>query len=185
MFIDPNLISVSKDGKYVYPVDSVTGHKTFAPIEYFKEMVKTKYEGSVEKFVKEYVTRETKKYLAAGYTKEQVRDIASKCKNFKLPKIAKPAKAKKTEEKVKKQRKSKLVSETETITNQQGEIETVKVYPWTNNPDYFRSKHVPMDIAEASKSTCFRPDIYLDNDCHGCPLYDICLCDIKVVSKKK
>ncbi len=47
---------------------------------YFKNTVQNKYGGSVEKFVKEYVTRETKKYLAAGYSKEQIKDIASKCK---------------------------------------------------------------------------------------------------------
>jgi hypothetical protein len=175
MNIDPTLITISKDGKYVYPVDSITGHKTFAPIEYFKKMVQGKYGGSVERFIKEYVTRETKKYLAAGYTEEQIRDIASKCKNFKLPKIAKP---KKDSRLPKKERKQRIKSTTETFTNVQGEQETVKIYPWTNNPDYFRSPHTALDMVEATKHACFRPEIYLDDDCHGCPYYQVCQNDM-------
>ena len=181
MNIDPTLIAISKDGKYVYPVDSVTSHKTFAPIEYFKSMVQNKYGGSVERFVKEYVTRETKKYLEAGYTKEQVKETASKCKNFKLPKIAK---SKKDPRVPKKERKQRIKSTTETVTNDLGVQETVKVYPWTNNPDYFRSEHTALDIAVASKDACFRPEIYLDDDCHGCPYYNICQCELKIVKKK-
>ena len=181
MNIDPTLIAISKDGKYVYPVDSVTGHKTFAPIEYFKSMVQNKYGGSVERFVKEYVTRETKKYLAAGYTPEQVKETASKCKNFKLPKIAKPKKDPRIPEK---ERKKRVSSTTETVTNDQGVQETVKVYPWTNNPDYFREPHKALDIVEATKHACFRPDIYLDDECYGCPYYDICQCELKIVKKK-
>lgn len=183
MNIDPKLIDISKDGKYVYPVDCVTGHRTFAPIDYFKKMVQTKYAGSIERFVKEYVTRETKKYLAAGYTKEQIKDIASKSKNFKLPKIAN--KSKKDERVPKKERKKRMASTNETVTNSSGEQEVIKIYPWTNNPDYFRSTPVPMDMAEATKTACWRPDIFLDEECYGCPYYDICQNDMKHVIKKK
>jgi hypothetical protein len=182
MNIDSKLIDVSKDGKYVYPVDSITGHRTFAPIEYFKTMVQKKYGGSVEKFVKEYVTRETKKYLAAGYTKEQVKEIASKSKNFKLPKISKP---KKDERVPKKERKKRITSTSETVTNSNGEQEVIKTYPWSNDPDYFRSPPEPMNMAEATKTACWRPDIFLDEECYGCPYYDICQNDMKHVIKKK
>ena len=183
MNIDSKLIDVSKDGKYVYPVDSITGHRTFAPIEYFKKMVQTKYGGSVERFVKEYVTRETKKYLAAGYTPEQVKETASKCKNFKLPKIA--GKVKKDPRIPKKERKKRIESTNETVTNSYGEQETIKTYPWSNNPDYFRSPHTPVDMAEATKTACWRPDIFLDEECYGCPHYEICQNDMKYVIKKK
>lgn len=183
MNIDEHLIEVSKDGKYVYPVDSVTGHRTFAPIEYFKNMVEKKFGGSVERFVREYVTRETKKYLAAGYTKEQVKEIALKCKNFKLPKIAKP---KKDPRVPKKERKVRIkASTTETVTDTYGNQEVVRTYPWSNNPDYFRSPHTPMDMVEATKTACWRPDVYLDNDCFGCPYYNICQNEIKHIPKKK
>jgi len=32
------------------------------------------------------------------------------------------------------------------------------------------------ELSEASKTTCFRPDVYLDNDnyCDGCEFYDVC-----------
>lgn len=181
MNIDPNLIAVSKDGKYVYPVDSVTGHKTFAPIEYFKKMVQSKYGGSVERFVKEYVTRDTKKYLASGYTKEQVKEIAEKS-NGKLPKIAKPQK---NEKAPKRRRKTKLSGTTETITNSSGEVETIKIYPWSNNPDYFRSTPSPLDIPSVTKNACLRPDVYLDDECFGCPFYDLCTNEMKYTIKKK
>jgi hypothetical protein len=75
MYIDPDLIAVSKCGKYVYPVDSISGAKTFAPIEYFKKNVETKYGGSIEKFVKEYTTRETKKYLKEGWSPEGIKNL--------------------------------------------------------------------------------------------------------------
>ena len=49
MNIDPNLIAVSKCGKYVYPVDAISGAKTFAPIEYFKKNIQDNYGGSQER----------------------------------------------------------------------------------------------------------------------------------------
>lgn len=182
MNIDPKLITVSKDGKYVYPVDSITGHKTFAPIEYFKKMVEQKYGGSLQRFVKEYVTRETKKYLSSGYTAEQVKEIASKCKNFKLPKIAKPQKDERIPKKV---RKQKLAGVKETTINEAGQEETKKIFPWTNNPDYFREEAVPINIAETTKDACLRPDIYLDDECYGCAYHQVCQCELKYVIKKK
>ena len=183
MNIDTKLIDVSKDGKYVYPVDSITGHRTFAPIEYFKTMVQKKYGGSIERFIKEYVTRETKKYLASGYTPEQVKEIASKNKNFKLPKIAKP---KKDARVPKKERKAKVKSvSSEVVTNSYGQQETITIYPWSGNPDYFRSAPKPVNMAEATKTACWRPDIYLDDDCYGCPHYEVCQNDMKHVIKNK
>jgi len=180
MNIDTNLIAVSKCGKYVYPIDSITGAKTFAPIEYFKQTVTTKYSGNIEKFVKEYITRETKKYLAAGYTPEQIKDLASKCKNNKLPKIN--VKLKKHPNMPKKERRKRLTAHAEsttTVINEAGVEEKVRTYPWTGNPDYFRSEKVHTDLAEVSKEACLRPNIYLDDDCNGCPHYEICQCPLK------
>jgi hypothetical protein len=186
MNIDPNLIAVSKDGKYVYPVDSITGSKTFAPIDYFQKMVKSKYGGSVERFVKEYITRETKKYLDSGYTPEQVKEIASKHKDNKLPKIA--AKVKKDPRVPKKERKTKQATTAKTtVTLADGTQEVVNVYPWSGNPDYFTSPHTALDIAAVENNTCFMPNIYLDDECYGCPHYDACKCTLKydLTIKKK
>ena len=184
MNIDTNLIAISKDGKYVYPVDCISGHKTFAPIEYFKKTVQEKYNGSVEKFVKEYVTRETKKYLKAGYSAEQIKELASKCKNNKLPKIE--VRPKKHPNMPKKERRKRLASHAETstvIVNADGEEERVRTYPWTNNPEYFRDPVTPIDLAEETRKCCLRPATYLDDECHGCPYYDVCQNELKILHK--
>jgi len=182
MNIDPNLIAVSKCGKYVYPVDAISGAKTFAPIEYFKKNIQDNYGGSQERFVKEYITRETKKYLAAGYTAEQIRDMASKCKNNKLPKIN--VKLKPHPNAPKKIRRKRLASHAESTTttiNSDGEIEKVRVYPWTGKPDYFKTtENVPLNIEEVTKEACLRPNIYLDDECNGCLHYDRCQCPLKI-----
>ena len=38
-----------------------------------------------------------------------------------------------------------------------------------------------------TKSSCWRPDIYLDNDrfCNGCIIYENCCCPIKRMDKKR
>jgi hypothetical protein len=181
MTIDSNLITTSKCGKYVYPIDSISGAKTFAPIEYFIKNIQDNYSGSVEKFVKEYVTRETKKYLAAGYTPEQIKDMASKCKNNKLPKIN--VKLKKHPDMPKKERRKRLTSHAESTTttiNSHGEVEKVRIYPWTNKPDYFRSDPAITDLAATTREVCLMPNIYLDDDCKGCKYYEICQCPLKI-----
>jgi hypothetical protein len=176
MEIDPNLITLSKDGKFVYPVDSITGAKTLAEVKYFCKLVVEKFGGSLERFTKEYVTRETRKYLHAGFSREEIKEIAAKHKNNKLPKldiklprvkragtIDKPAKPVKTQEE---------------IAREEFEEKITKIYPWSNNPDYFRSPLVELDVKEAY-NTCFRTDIYLDSKCMGCPIYQDCACSLK------
>jgi hypothetical protein len=180
MNIDTNLIATSKCGKYVYPIDAISGAKTFAPVDYFIKNIQENYGGSLERFVKEYVTRETKKYLAAGYTAEQIRDMASKCKNNKLPKIN--VKLKPHPNAPKKIRRKRLASHAESTTttiNSDGEIEKVRVYPWTGKPDYFRSEPAVTDLAATTAEACLMPQIYLDENCDGCKYYSICQCPLK------
>lgn len=184
MNIDPKLIEVSKCGKYVYPVDSITGAKTFAPIEYFKKRVQENFGGSIERFVKEYVTRETKKYLKEGWKPEDLKEII-KTKG-KLPKL--DPKPKKDPNAPKKQRKRRLtahVESTSVITNAEGKQETIKIYPWSQDPvGFFRSEPATLSIAEVTKDTCLRPDIYLDEECYGCKYYNECTCKIKNLKLK-
>jgi hypothetical protein len=187
MIIDPKLIQVSACKKYVYPVDSITGAKTFAPIAYFEANVNKKYGGSVARFVKEYITRDTKKYLAAGYTPEQVKEIASKTKNHKLPKIStKPTKDPRAPKKERKKKLSTKVGEDKTVVNNDGSTEVIRVYPWSANPTtYFcEGEPTPLNIAETTKIACLRPDVYLDSDCYGCPHYSVCQCELKIIPKK-
>jgi len=176
-----NHVKISQCRKYAYPIDSITGCSTFAPIEYFKKILQNKYGNDVIRFTKEYITRETKKYLDAGYTVEQIKDIASKSKKNKLPKIN--VKPKKHPNMPKKERRKRLASHAESTTvviNEEGKEEKVRTYPWTGNPDYFRSDGPAYtDLAEISKEACLRPDIHLNEKCDGCPHYDICLCPLK------
>jgi hypothetical protein len=185
MNIDPNLIAVSKCGKYVYPVDSISGAKTFAPIDYFKKNVETKYGGSIERFVKEYVTRETKKYLKEGWSPEEIREQATKSKNGKLPKLdKKPKKDPNAPKKERRKRLSAHANSTQIVTNEDGTQEKVVTYPWSVDPTgYFKTIPVTLNISEITRDTCLRPDIYLEDECYNCSYYEQCQCPIK--HKKK
>jgi hypothetical protein len=185
MNIDPNLIAVSKCGKYVYPIDSISGAKTFAPIEYFKKTVETKYGGSIERYVKEFTTRETKKYLKEGWTPEQIKEQAVNSKNGKLPKLnRKPKKDPNAPKKERRRRLSSHVNSTQIITNEDGSQEKVVTYPWSVDPTgYFKSQPKAVIVSEVTKEACLRPDIYLDDECYGCPFYDECNCKAKYKKK--
>lgn len=185
MNIDPNLIAISKCGKYVYPIDSISGAKTFAPIEYFKKTVETKYGGDLARYVKEFTTRETKKYLKEGWTPEQIKEQASKSKNGKLPKLdKKPKKDPNAPKKERRKRLSAHADNTQIVTNEDGTQEKVVTYPWSKDPtNFFKSAHVPIVISEVTKDACLRPDIYLDDECYGCPFYDECNCEAKYKKK--
>lgn len=185
MNIDPNLIAVSKCGKYVYPVDSISGAKTFASIEYFKKTVETKYGGSIERYVKEFTTRETKKYLKEGWTPEQIKEQAVNSKNGKLPKLnRKPKKDPNAPKKERRRRLSAHVNSTQIITNEDGSQEKVVTYPWSVDPTgYFKSQPKAVIVSEVTKEACLRPDIYLDDECYGCPFYDECNCKAKYKKK--
>jgi hypothetical protein len=185
MNIDPNLIAVSKCGKYVYPIDSISGAKTFAPIEYFKKTVEAKYGGSIERYVKEFTTRETKKYLKEGWTPEQIKEQAVNSKNGKLPKLnRKPKKDPNAPKKERRRRLSAHVNSTQIITNEDGSQEKVVTYPWSVDPTgYFKSQPKAVIVSEVTKEACLRPDIYLDDECYGCPFYDECNCKAKYKKK--
>lgn len=182
MTINSKLISVSGCGKYVYPIDSITGARTFALVDYFKKMLDEKYGGSQEKFVKEYITRETRKYLAEGWTPQEIKELAATCKNKKLPKInPKPKKDPNAPKKPRKKRLSAHVESTQTITNSDGTQEVVKTYAWSIDPtNYFKSDPVPLNIGETTRETCLRPDIYLnEGSCQDCPYTAECQCELK------
>lgn len=172
-------VPISKCGKYVYPIDSVTGAKTFAPIDYFNKRLEKDFGGSIQRFVKEYVSRETKKYLKEGWSAEGLREIVAK--NGKLPKLDR--KPKKDPNAPKKVRRKRLAAHAETstvVTNEDGTKEVIRVYPWSGDPtNFFRSAPVLESVEELTKNACLRPDIYLDDECYGCNYYKECVCDLK------
>jgi hypothetical protein len=172
-------VPTSKCGKYVYPIDSVTGAKTFAPIDYFNKRLEKDFGGSIERFVKEYTSRETKKYLKEGWSVEGLREIVAK--NGKLPKLDR--KPKKDPNAPKKVRRKRLAAHAETstvVTNEDGTKEVIRVYPWSQDPtNFFRAAPVLESVEVLTKNACLRPDIYLDDECYGCNYYKECTCDLK------
>lgn len=179
----PSGIQQSANGKYYYWNCTVSGLETFADEKRFKDII-SKY-GNEETLFKTYVLRPAKKYVEAGFSVETIKEIAER-NGGKLPDIDAAAKARKAELPKKERKKGvkQYAVGTEEVTGSvEGEPkETVKVYPWSGNPDYFKS---PSDlrninVEEASRDTCFYPNRHLDDDCHGCPIYDRCRCQAKL-----
>jgi hypothetical protein len=169
----------SPNGKYVFPICSISGVKSFANQEYFAKTLAKKFGGSEARMIKEYVSREAKKYLAEGFTKEQIRELVERHKG-KLPKIAPKISKEKIPKKPRKQRLKAVTTETVVeMVNGVAEEVVKKTYPWTNNPSYFGDgTRGTIDMSKET-DTCHRSDYYLDSMCHGCPLYDICVFERK------
>lgn len=173
----------SPNGKYVYPICSVSGCKSFANQDYFKKTLDAKFGGSETRMIKEYVVREAKKYLEAGFTPEQIRKLATDNKG-KLPKVnPKPKKDPRIPKKAKKATLKSFVVETVKVmeADKSGSfVEVAKpVYAWSNDPNYFKSEPAPLSIEDATKETCLYPGRFIDDKCHGCPVYEKCTLEQK------
>jgi len=171
----PSGVIASKDRKYFYWSCSKTGLKTFASAERFKKVI-SQY-GSEINLVKTFVAAPVKKYLAEGWEIDAIKAIIEANKG-KLPPVG--GKKKKVE-KVKKVRKPRLksfaVGSLEVPVQQNSgsfEVEAKPVYPWTNDPDYFKSPPTPVNLSESTVDNCSFPNRYLDNRCQGCSIYDKC-----------
>jgi hypothetical protein len=178
----PSGIEVSANGNYYYWNCNVSGLETFAPEARFKEVV-AKY-GSEEKLFKTYVLRPVQKYVEAGFDADYIKKLIA-ANDGKLPSMDGKAKErKKALKKPRKQRLKKFAVGEVVIqqTNDTGSLEEVKqkVYPWTGNPDYFKSEPVPFDVALESGDTCFYPNRMLQDMCYGCAIYDKCKCHLKM-----
>ena len=171
----PSGIIATKNRKYFYWSCSKTGLMTFANAERFAKVVASY--GSEANLVKDFVAAPVKKYLAEGWDVEAIKGIIAANKG-KLPPIGGK---KKVIEKVKKVRKPSLKSfamGSLTVPVQQTsgsfEVEAKPVFPWSNDPDYFKSPIRPLGAAEATKDSCAYPNRYLDARCQGCSIYDSC-----------
>lgn len=166
----------SANGKYIYPVCSVTGLKTFARPDYFASVLAKKFGGSEERMVKEFVFREVKKYLDAGISKEEILDIIKRNKG-KLPKLEPKISKEKIPKKERKKRlKASAVTKTTEVNSEGVTVEVVKkTYPWSEDPQHYfaGTPPSPLDVS-LEKDSCHRPNYFLDNMCHGCPLYANC-----------
>lgn len=183
--IRPSGVQTSANGKYFYWKCNVSGLETFADEKRFKEVVSNF--GGEDKLFKTYVLRPVKKYVDAGFSAEQIKKLIAD-NDGKLPSLDGKAKERKAElKKLKKPRKKRLgkfaTGETvEQVSTETGAVEEVKlkVYPWSNNPDYFKSPPQPLDVAEVTKEACMFPNRHLDEQCRGCPVYDRCTCPVKL-----
>lgn len=184
----PSGVATSKDGKYHYWQCSVSGLVTFAKPDYWVKIM-AKY-GSEKNLVKTYVCKKAQALLNEGLTKAEVREKMSKPETVADKKARKATKEEKVRRKglIKKPRKKGLKSfavgkDEVLIQNETGSLikEVVPVYPWQDDPNYFRGgPPVQMSIEEATKDSCAYPRRYLDDDCQGCPIYDRCKCRLKV-----
>lgn len=177
----PSGVETSSNGKYFYWYCNVSGQETFAPEPRFKDVVK-KY-GSEENLFKTFVLRPVQKYVDAGFDAEMIKEII-KSNSGKLPSIdKKPFKDKSLKNERKQRLKRFSTATVQSIEmNSSGNYEEVKVpvFPWSGNPDYFKSPTKPFNVAEESKTTCLYPNKNLNDACYGCPVYDLCQCSAKL-----
>jgi hypothetical protein len=153
----PSGIQTSANGKYYYWKCNVSGQETFAPEPRFNDVVK-KY-GSEEKLLKEYVLRPVQKYVDAGFDSETIKNII-KANNGELPSL--------DDVKVKQIKVNSIDVAFQPIEPK------VQIFPWSGNPDYFKSKPSVFSIEEETKNSCVYPNRNLDDKCFGCSVYEQC-----------
>lgn len=169
----PSGIQQTANGNYYYWKCIVSGQETFAPEPRFKEVVK-KY-GSEEKLFKTYVLRPVQKYVDAGWDSAGIQAILD-ANGGKLPALdQKPVKAARgTQEKKIGIKNSATVSLEIATQPTQPEPPKVLIFPWSGNPDYFKSPPVPFSFAHETKNSCAYPNRNLNDRCFGCSIYDVC-----------
>lgn len=163
----PSGIEVSANGNYYYWKCNVSGKETFAPEPRFKDVVK-KY-GSEEKLFKEYVLRPVQKYVDAGFDAETIKDIMAN-NNGELPSLE----VKQVKEKKEKRRSVKNLSVGEIEVSGLPDEPKVLIFPWSGNPDYFRSPPSVLSVEAETKNSCVYPNRNLDDQCFGCSIYEQC-----------
>jgi hypothetical protein len=164
----------SKDNRYFYWKCTISSIMTFASAERFKKLCEAA--GSEDNLVKNFVCREAKKYLAAGW---KATDIAKLVTDHKgdLPKLN-PKVPKNHPDMPKKVKKARLkaiktVKVVEVVNGENVEV-VKKTYPWSDDPQHYFGGDAAAPIDYSLEDTCHRPNYYLDSLCHGCPLYDVC-----------
>jgi hypothetical protein len=177
----PSGVETSSNGKYFYWYCTVSGQETFAPEPRFNEVVK-KY-GSEEKLFKTFVLRPVQKYVDSGFDAETIKEII-KNNDGKLPPLdKKPFKDKSLKNERKQRLKRFSTTTVQSIEmNSDGNYEEVKVpvFPWSGNPDYFKSAPSVFNVADESKTACIYPNRQLNDACYGCTVYSVCQCSAKL-----
>lgn len=183
----PSGLRQSANGQYIYANCVVTGKPTFFKPDYFALVLNRDFAGDEVKMAKGYVCKDVKKLRKAGKTDEQIVALLGKF-DPKAPKAKKHPEQVKADKVIKpkkvKTSKASVVAVGEvTVAPAAGSVKptTRPVYPWSDNPNYFRSEVAgSINFEEATKETCFYPSTMLDSQCAGCPIFDRCTCSLKV-----
>lgn len=135
---------------------------------------------SLEDYQTYFISKDARKLLSNGETETEIR-AKYKCKStvslpFKILKCF--VKKIKSKNSLKKKRQKKLIQE---FTNEV----TVKGAQFEFKPpetvDLTQNKTV---CEEVTRSSCWRPDIYLDYGCKHCYIKDNCVCPIKNLKRE-
>ena len=139
-----------------------------------KQASKLKFD-SVESYVKYYVTKECVLLLRQGYTEKQIRDKYECVDKTQIPLSVLKIYVKKFKNRAKIEKLEKRKEVQEYIKQQEG---AYIVKPHIRNYIDLTS---PSQVAELTKSSCLRPDIYLNNGkaCNGCHIYKLCKCSAR------
>ena len=188
----PSGLRQSANGQYVYANCVVTGRPTFFKPDYFANVLARDFGGDENKMAKGYVCKDVKKLRKAGKADEQIIAILGKFdpkapkakkhpEQVKADKVIKPAKVKRNKDSVTPVGEVVILKATPTA-----KPVTRPVYPWSDNPNYFRSETAgSINFEEATKETCFYPSTMLDSQCAGCPIFDKCTCGLKVAAEDR
>jgi hypothetical protein len=187
----PSGVVVSKDGKYHYWQCTLSGLMTFAKPDYWVKIM-AKY-GTEGKLAKTYVCKKAQKLLDAGMSQADIIKTLNVVVDSEAKQARKEARRVKKERKAlaKKPRKVRLKSfavgkvAVEVMTDSGSiELQQVPVYPWQNDPNYFKgSGNTVLSIEDATKDSCALPNRFLDDECNGCPFYDRCAFPNKYTEK--
>jgi hypothetical protein len=148
----PAGVIASKDDKYFYWSCTVSGISTFANAIRFKKLLEI-YK-TEKNLVKTFVCREAKKYLAAGRTEAEIRQLVVDHKG-ELPKLNPTVKRDPRIPKKERKVRNKAVTTEKVVESVNGvETEVVKkTYAWSGDPtNYFIDGPCAFDVAESSKS---------------------------------
>ena len=139
-----------------------------------KQASKLKF-NSVEDYIKFYITKECVLLLRQGYTEKQIREKYKCVDKTQIPLNILKLYVKKFKNRAKIEKLEKRKEVQEYIKQREG---AYIVKPHTRN--YIDLTNASQ-VAELTKSSCLRPDIYLNNNkaCNGCYVYDLCKCQAR------
>jgi len=130
---------------------------------------------SVEEYVKYYVNKECVLLLKQGYTEKQIREKYDCVDKTQIPLGILKLYVKKFKNRAKIEKLEKRKEVQEYVKQQEG---AYIVKPYVRN--YIDMTNASQ-VAELTKSSCLRPDIYLNNNkaCNGCHIYALCKCQAR------